>query len=255
MNANFEDDEITPAQRARFAAAEQKIKESRKRGTVNGRDWTGALVEHQRNCRGTCCVRQVAVTKTAFNFNDDVNGFTWGGIAQMDEDTVRAAETPQQTAARLARDKAADEAQQAAIEKLSEDKKKGKWADKLGEMLFRVPRPCKYQTLFLARTCAGCNAKVPQGQTHCQAPRADGCCCNAQGQRICGEKLAGCWSHEKSQTCIYIHTDEPQWADACSGALCYDRQRRVFFKKGEGLPPVPQTRNFAGLAGDKRRQK
>jgi len=153
-----------------------------------------------------------------------------------------------------------------------------------------VPRPCKYQSLFLARTCAGCSAQVPEGQTHCQADKGYG--------RICGEKLAGCWAHEKNHTCIYVHPDEPWWSDALSGNLCYDRPKEfingkrnpqhsheveqkqgkktittvvvlpwspaLFYKKGQVMPSAPKvvatpsapmpTRNFGGLSGDKRQR-
>ena len=50
--------------------------------------------------------------------------------------------------------------------------------------------------------------------------------------RVCDQEFAGCWNHEQTRTCIYVHPDEPQWADACSGALCYDRQAQVFHLRG-----------------------
>jgi hypothetical protein len=53
-----------------------------------------------------------------------------------------------------------------------------------------------------------------------------------KGHRVCDQEFAGCWNHEQTHTCIYVHPDEPQWADACSGALCYDRQAPVFPLRG-----------------------
>jgi len=96
-------------------------------------------------------------------------------------------------------------------------------------MKFRVPRPCKYATLYEQRICSDCGAKVPEGATVCKAMK---------GHRVCDQEFAGCWNHEQTQTCIYIHPDEPQWKDACSGALCYDRQASCFHLRGQELPQV-----------------
>ena len=52
----YESDEPTPAQRARWAEVDAALAERRKLGIVDGRDWTGVLVEHPANCGGCCCV-------------------------------------------------------------------------------------------------------------------------------------------------------------------------------------------------------
>ena len=59
-DSGYESDEPTPAQRARWAEVDAALAERRKLGIVDGRDWTGVLVEHPANCRGCCCVPYVA---------------------------------------------------------------------------------------------------------------------------------------------------------------------------------------------------
>lgn len=149
----------------------------------------------------------------------DSPNMTWGDEAQADEAAAHAKETPAQTAARLAAALAREEASHKGLVKFSVHRKEEKWT-KGGEMKFRVPRPCKYASLFLAHTCPTCNKVLPAEQDTCSNGHLP-------------EKLGGCWSHEQKGTCIYVHPDEPQWAHACSGELCYDRQRQVFHLKGE----------------------
>jgi hypothetical protein len=163
----------------------------------------------------------------------------WGDMAWEDEQASRAAETPQQTAARLARDAEAERKNQKEFVGFLVSKKEDKWT-KGGQMKFRVPRPCKYASLFAERICAGCNAAVPLGQTHCGAKK---------GYTVCGQELAGCWNHEQTKTCIYIHPDEPQWKDACSGQLCYDRQASCFHLKGQ---EPAQVNRFAAAVRSER---
>jgi hypothetical protein len=152
----------------------------------------------------------------------DSPNMTWGDEAQADEEVARAKETPAQTAARLAAALAREEASHKGLVKFSVSRKEDKWT-KGGEMKFRVPRPCKYASLFLAHTCPTCNKVLPASEDTCSNGHLP-------------EKLGGCWSHEQKGTCIYVHPDEPQWAHACSGELCYDRQRQVFHLKGETPP-------------------
>jgi hypothetical protein len=152
----------------------------------------------------------------------------WGDIAWEDEQEALANETPQEKLARLAAQAEADRESLKRRVGYKVNQKEEKWT-KNGEMKFRVPRPCKYATLFQQRICAGCNNKVPIGQTHCQSK---------QGHLVCGQELAGCWNHEQHKTCIYIHPDEPQWADACSGKLNYDRQSQTFFLQGQAVAQV-----------------
>lgn len=58
-------DEPTPAQRARDAAISAALTARRAMGIVDGRDWTGALIEHPSNCRGNCCIPDVNPRETA----------------------------------------------------------------------------------------------------------------------------------------------------------------------------------------------
>jgi hypothetical protein len=73
-----------------------------------------------------------------------------------------------------------------------------------------------------------------------------------KGHRVCDRDFAGCWNHEQTRTCIYVHPDEPQWADACSGALCYDRQAQAFHLRGAA---PPQTNRFVAVARQEERTR
>jgi predicted nucleic acid-binding Zn ribbon protein len=137
-------------------------------------------------------------------------------------------------------------------------------------MKFRVPRPCRYASLFEQRICASCSTKLPAGQSICSASiimveeqekRRDGRMAGTgkmvarlarpgdAGVRSCGEKLAGCWNHDQHRTCIYVHPDEPQWASACAGTLRVKEDNRlVFCMAGEERAAQPANR-FADLAG------
>jgi hypothetical protein len=148
---------------------------------------------------------------------------TWGDMQWEDELAERARETPAQTAARLAADAEHERKGKEGVVRYLVHRKEEKWT-RGGEMKFRVPRPCKYATLYANRTCSDCGAKVPEGATVCKAMK---------GHRVCDQEFAGCWNHEQTRTCIYVHPDEPQWADACSGALCYDRQASCFHLRGQ----------------------
>lgn len=176
----------------------------------------------------------------AFRAQEDA-GMTWGDIAEDDYRTELAAETPAQKLMRLNAEAAAEAKANQAIINLSASNKASKWT-KGGQMKFRVPKPCKYATLFLERKCANCSAHVPEGQTKCSAKK---------GHLVCGQAFEGCWVHEQQKNCIYVHPDEPQWADACSGALCVDPNNRLrFFVKG--AEPIDEAcRDFRGLS-DKR---
>jgi hypothetical protein len=174
---------------------------------------------------------------------------SWGDQAWLEDWMKEAYETAQEKATRLAKQAAADEASKKEILKYSITKKEEKWT-KGGQMKFRVPRPCRYSSLFLEHTCAKCESKVPEGQNICTAQiiyvvgqeMRNGRMVDTDklvpkvvksGGILCKERLAGCWNHEATHTCIYIHPDEPQWKEACSGDLCYDRDTHKFHKKGE----------------------
>jgi hypothetical protein len=168
---------------------------------------------------------------------------TWGDIMYEEEQAMLAAETPAQRQSRLQAEAEHERKGKQEIVKYLVHRKEEKWT-KGGEMKFRVPRPCKYATLFAQRTCANCSAHVPVGQTHCQAMK---------GHLVCGQELAGCWNHEQTRTCIYVHPDEAQWADACSGVLCYDRQAACFHLRG--AEPAQVNRFVAAVRHDERTQQ
>jgi len=203
-------------------------------------------------CVGNCKIHTLVSGEAGsiwILMNAGFNGI-WGRIDGEEEAERLAAETPEQKAARLAELARMDAVTKAEIEATKVHRKEEKWCAKDGAMKFRVPRPCKYATLFEKRICAGCGTKLPAGSDVCAAIKP---ATATTRQRVCGETLAGCWNHEQTRTCIYVHPDEKQWADACSGALCYDRQRQCFHLQGEGPASAPSAPSrFAALVGPPR---
>jgi len=193
---------------------------------------------------------------------------SFGDIVFLEDMRYYAAETPEQRASRkeaLALRDAADEAKVIGCKVAAKEEK---WTNK-GSMKFRVPRPCRYASLFEQRICAGCSAKLPAGQSTCSAivvrveeqeRRHDGRMAGTGkmvsrlakpgdlGARPCGELLAGCWNHEQHRTCIYVHPDEPQWAAACAGTLRVKADNRLVFcmagEEGGAAAAVAASHNF-----------
>ena len=150
-------------------------------------------------------------------------------------------ETPEERAARLKAEAAADEKMYDGVVNFSMERKNRKWG-----MKWRIAKPCKYATLFAKRICARCEKHVPEGEDTCSG--------TAEKPHL-PEKLAGCWSHTKKE-CIYIHPDEPWYADACAGILDYDRkgideekgwEEWRFFRKGD-VPPTVSRGNSSRFA-------
>jgi len=135
------------------------------------------------------------------------NGTLWGDIILAWEDAEIAKKTPEQKAARAAARIAQDHKMVEGVIDYSVAKKAERWTDKSGEMKFRVPRPCRYETLFLE-----------------------------------GKEARGCWMHEKGEPCIYVHPNQPQWADAMANRLCYDRDAQSFYLKGQPVPQPSEAR-------------
>ena len=221
--SGYESDEPSPLQRAQDAEIQRQIDERRKLGIVDGRDWTGTLVAPlaKRDVQSPpwetplCDMSVLRTMKDAgayFRFLEN-SGVSWGSLAELEVDAALAAETPEQRAARLAAEAKHDADMEKGVVNYSINRKEDKWT-KNGTMTFRVPRPCKYADLFAKRICANCNSHVPEGQTRCKSMK---------GLLVCNQEFASCWSHTQG-TCIYVHPDEPQWADACSGKLCYERE-------------------------------
>jgi hypothetical protein len=48
--------------------------------------------------------------------------------------------------------------------------------------------------------------------------------------------------HEKGEPCIYVHPNQPQWADAMANRLCYDRDAQAFYLKGQPVPLPSEAR-------------
>lgn len=200
-------------------------------------------LKHSADECGGYCAEHCLLTASALELRDAMdNGVPWGDIMLADEAAMLARLTPAQMATR----EAEAAAYEAAGERELQDFRVGKKAEKWGKLKCRVPRPCKYITLFMKRECAGCGAKVPEGQTQCSAKK---------GYRVCGEKLSGCWMHEQGKCCLYIHPDEPQWAAALSGDLCFDRQQQCFHLRGEHVEvaaPKPKNRFVEAATGAKK---
>lgn len=201
-------------------------------------------LKHSAEECGGYCAEHCLLTASALELRDAMdNGVPWGDIMLADEAAMLARLTPAEMAAREAEAAAYEAAGERDLQGFRVMKKADRWCAKGGQMKFRVPRPCKYITLFMKRECAGCGAKVPEGQTQCSAKK---------GYRVCGEKLSGCWAHEQSHNCIYIHPDEPQWASALSGDLCYDRTAQCFHLRGEHVAApkaAPAPNRFGALGG------
>jgi len=207
---------------------------------------------------------------------------SFGDLTFLEDMRYYATETPAARAARKEAEALRDAADEARVIDSKVARKEEKWTNK-GAMKFRVPRPCRYASLFEKRICAGCNTPVPEGQSTCSATvvkveeqerRHDGRMAGTGkmvsrlakagdiGARTCGELLAGCWNHEQHHTCIYVHPDEPQWAAACAGTLRVKADNRLVFcmagEEGGAAAGVAASRDFtsrfAALAGGGQKQ-
>ena len=175
--------------------------------------------------------------------------FSFGDITFLEDMRYYATETPMARAARKEAEALRDAADASRVICSKVARKEEKWTNK-GTMKFRVPRPCRYASLFEQRICANCSAKLPAGADTCSANivmveeqerRHDGrmagtgkmvarlASAGSSGVRVCGEKLAGCWNHDQHRSCIYVHPDEPQWAAACAGTLDVRADNRLIF--------------------------
>ena len=158
-------------------------------------------------CSGNCSEHPLLYGQTLELHLAVQNGTLWGDILLAWEDAEIAKETPEQKAARAAARLAQDHKMVEGVIDYSVAKKTERWTDKSGEMKFRVPRCCRYETLFLE-----------------------------------GKEARGCWMHEKGEPCIYVHPDQPQWADAMANRLCYDRDAQAFYLKGQPVPQPSEAR-------------
>lgn len=196
-------------------------------------------VQHSAACCPGDCAQHPLLRGIVLQMRHEMirGGSRWGDEIMKALEQAIANETPEERAARVAKEAAADEKSYNGIVTYSTKKKADKWCTKSGQMKFRVARPCKYASLFEQRICASekCGKKVPEGKTKCS----------------CGEILAGCWSHEKTQSCIYVHPDEEQWEAACNGTLCFDRVQQMFHLKTE---PLAAPNRFVQVAKNAREE-
>jgi predicted nucleic acid-binding Zn ribbon protein len=201
---------------------------------------------------------------------------SWGDMSFLEDMRYYASETPAQRAARKEAEALRDAQDATRVIGSKVAAKEEKWTNK-GSMKFRVPRPCRYASLFEQRICAACSTKLPAGQSVCSASivmveeqerRRDGRMAGTGkmvarlakpgdcGVRTCGEKLAGCWNHDQHRTCIYVHPDEPQWAAACAGSLRVKADNRLVFcmagEEGGNVAPPTAPNRFAALMSQQR---
>jgi uncharacterized membrane protein YgcG len=189
---------------------------------------------------------------------------SFGDITFLEDMRYYATETPEIRAQRKEAEARRDAADEAKVICSKVARKEEKRTNK-GAMKFRVPRPCRYASLFEQRICANCSAKLPAGSNTCSASiimveeqerRHDGrmagtgkmvarlASAGSTGVRVCGEKLAGCWNHDQHRSCIYVHPDEPQWAAACAGTLDVRADNRLIFC----MATDPASQRLAGQA-------
>jgi predicted nucleic acid-binding Zn ribbon protein len=187
---------------------------------------------------------------------------SFGDITFLEDMRYYSTETPEIRAQRKKAEALRDAADEAKVICSKVARKEEKWTNK-GSMKFRVPRPCRYASLFEQRICANCSAKLPAGSNTCSAQiimveeqerRRDGRMAGTgkmvarlakpsdSGVRTCGEKLAGCWNHDQHRSCIYVHPDEPQWAAACAGTLDVRADNRLIFC----MATDPSSQRLAG---------
>jgi hypothetical protein len=178
-----------------------------------------------RHCLGNCEEHPLVTGDFAVMWileNAAGHSELWGRMT-VDEDLEREeAETPEERAAR-------EEAEATKRQVEGVQKKAARWTSDGEAMKFRVPRPCRYASFFSKRLCVECDKEgvrsvIPEGDDVCRAVIPAQTRKNNIGDlytteaRYCGAPLSGCHNHETG-TCIYVHPDEPQWGDACSGRL------------------------------------
>ena len=200
--------------------------------------------------------------------------FSFGDIVFLEDMRYYASETPAARVARKEAEALRDAADATRVIGSKVAAKEEKWT-KAGSMKFRVPRPCRYASLFEQRICANCSSHLPAGQNTCSASivmveeqerRRDGRMTGTgkmvarlakpgdAGVRICSEKLVGCWNHDQHRTCIYVHPDEPQWAHACAGTLRVKEDNRLVFcmageERSSASVGAANAGRFSALAG------
>jgi len=188
-----------------------------------------------RHCLGNCEEHPLVTGDFAVMWileNAAGHSELWGRIT-VDEDLEREeAETPEERAAR-------EEAEAAKRQAEGVQKKAARWTSDGEAMKFRVPKPCRYASFFSKRLCVECDKEgvrsvIPEGDDVCRAVIPAQIRKNNIGDlytteaRYCGAPLSGCHNHETG-TCIYVHPDEPQWADACCGRLDTRFDNRLVF--------------------------
>ena len=193
---------------------------------------------HARACLGNCSEHPLITGDVAVMWIlENAAGFSglWGRM-EVDEDEAREeAESPEDRASREAKEMAEAIA---ASDAAAMQKKTARWTEH-GGMKFRVPKPCRYASLYEKRICVDCEREgirsvIPEGETVCRATIPARERKNHMGgsytekARICGAPFSGCHNHE-TRTCIYVHPDEREWADACSGRLDTRFDNRLVF--------------------------
>ena len=181
---------------------------------------------------------------------------SWADQVEAEYEAMLASETHSERLVRLALVEEEKRKNRSNLVTFLVGKKSDKWCSKTGEVKFRVPKPCDYASLYASHVCARCLSAVPEGQSSCQAKAYGWKSEGKDGRKlleaaavraraglpplprpaskvVCGEVFAGCWAHETSNSCIYVHPDEAQWSSACDGTLRYSREQQIFHLEGE----------------------
>ena len=188
-----------------------------------------------RDCLGNCEEHPLVTGDFAVMWileNAAGHSGLWGRMTVDEDLEIAEAETPEARAAR-------EEAEAAKRQIEGVQKKAARWTSDGEAMKFRVPKPCRYASFFSKRLCVECDKEgvrsvIPEGDDVCRAVIPSQVRKNNIGDlytteaRYCGAELSGCHNHETG-TCIYVHPDEREWADACSGRLDTRFDNRLVF--------------------------
>lgn len=138
-------------------------------------------------------------------------GLLWGDIVCAWEEQNLKMETPEQTAARLARKLKEVEESQKSLVDFHVHKFKDIYCDRQGELKKRQLRTCKW--------FCGCSCDRGDCTNNGGRARLLSSCKKVVGKAFPGGKgwAPGCQAHLK-HACPFIHPDEPEWKEIISGS-------------------------------------
>jgi hypothetical protein len=141
----------------RYADLDLKIAERRAMGVVNGRSWSGILLEHDSDCLGTCCVPVVAAAPTTpfgrlfgLAYEQDVKDFankSWWAMYGDELMVLEEKASADYRANRVAIDAVANARAAAADARLKAERvaiRVGAMCTKRKSAIAKVAQPCKF---------------------------------------------------------------------------------------------------------------